>query len=92
LRKRYRSRIGIILDILESIEELERLEGKALPTKIMYRANLSYKRLGQYLDELEGRGLVEKKGEGYAVTREGRRFIEELTKLKRFLSAFGFEI
>lgn len=92
MKKRYRSKVGIILDILESINYLEYSDGTALLTKVMYRANLSYDRLIQYLDELSRRGLITKEDDGYVLTREGREFLEYLLKIREFLRAFGFTL
>ncbi len=92
MKKRYRSKIRIILDILDGIEKLEYEEGIALPTKIMYLSNLSYERLNQYLRELLNRNLILRDGEGYRLTDEGRKFKFELYRIRRFLEAFGLEL
>ena len=92
MKKRYRSRIRIIMDILDVIDNLEYTEGTALPTKIMYLSNLSYERLNQYLDELIMRKLIEKSGKGFKLTEEGRRFRSELHRIEKFLDAFGLEL
>ena len=46
----------ILLDMLNTIE---RKGGQAKPTHILYGANLSHKRLKEYLDFLLARGFIE---------------------------------
>lgn len=92
MKRKYRSKVGIILDILQSIDYLEYNDGIALLTKIMYRANLSYDRLIQYLNELSSKGLITKSNDGYVLTRKGREFLENLLKVREFLRAFGFTL
>jgi len=52
-----RSRIRIYYDILLSVME----EGNAKPTRVLYKANLSYDRLVKYLDELISKGLLQER-------------------------------
>ena len=84
--KPYRSRLRIIMDILEAICEED---GKV--TRIMLYANISHDRLMKYLQELSEKGLVEESEEGrYKLTMKGFRFLEELRKAERLARAFGF--
>jgi predicted transcriptional regulator len=75
---RYRSRLQIIADILSITR------GGARKTRIMYRANLSYKLLCKYLDEVVAAGLVRfVDGDCYVLTVKGREFLsrhEEYSK------------
>ncbi len=87
----YRSRVRILYDILKQVDILENIDGVARPTKIMYKANLSYERLKTYIDELERRGLISREGEGYRLTENGARFLIELERIINMLRAFGFE-
>jgi predicted transcriptional regulator len=73
------------LSIIANILEISR--GGILKTQIMYRANLSYKQLSEYLPLLLAKGLmVQTISEGkdtYAVTVKGAGFLRgyrELTK------------
>lgn len=87
-----RSRIRIIMDILEVVEG----EGSARPTHILYGANLSYERLTRYLKELEEKGLLKsERREGarvYRLTREGARLLHELRRIEKLARAFGIEL
>ncbi|RLF05671.1 MAG: hypothetical protein DRK00_03780 [Thermoprotei archaeon] len=87
-----RSRIRIIMDILEVIER----EGAARLTHILYGANLSYDRLVRYLEELEGKGLLKSEMRGdarvYRLTSEGAKLLHELRRVERLARAFGVEL
>jgi len=68
---RYRNRLQIIAEILEIVK------GGARKTHIMYRANLSYKLLCKYLNEVLECGLVRAKDdESYIVAAKGERFLQ----------------
>jgi len=90
---RYRSKLRICYDILNTIEEEG---GETGPTRILYKANLSHNRLMRYLKELEAKNLVEKKQvDGrtcYRLTRKGRMFLRDFAKIEEFLNSFGFTI
>ena len=76
---RYRTKLQIIADILEIVR------GGAKKTHIMYRANLSYKLLCKYLDEVLECGLVRVDREDcYAVAPKGEKFLQQFnTYVKR---------
>ena len=80
----------ILLDMLTTIE---RKGGSAKPTHILYGANLSHKRLKEYLEFLLSRGFIEEaqvKGRlYYRVTERGSSFVREFEKIEELSSAFG---
>jgi predicted transcriptional regulator len=75
---KYRDRLQIIANILVIASR------RAKKTQIMYQANLSYKLLCRYLDEVLDSGLVcFEKGECYVLTAKGQEFLnrhEEYSK------------
>ena len=75
----YRSRFDIIDDVLNVIS------GKAKKTQIMYQANLSYRLLQKYLDEVKRSGLVqyERKDRCYVLTDKGREFLQAYKEYSR---------
>lgn len=85
--KHYRSRLKIILDLLEAVHE----HGEKVSAILTY-ANLSYDRCMKYLDELLEKGLVEKAAGGYRLTEKGYRFFDELRRAERLAKAFGFSL
>ncbi len=65
----------------------------ARKTHIMYRANLSYDQLNEYLNFLLDNGLIEKEAdveyEGaiiYKVSSKGRQFLERYSQLQEILA------
>ena len=88
-RHEQRSRLRIIYDILRVIGE----EEEARPTRIMYKANLSYDRLQKYLRELTRKGLiVEEKTEDrmvYRLTKKGFKALNEIRNIERLLESLG---
>lgn len=89
--KEYRSRLRIYVDILESVSS----QGAARITIIMRDANLPYDRVTKYLEELVGRGLLEKRDEGqpfYYLTEKGSKFIDEFRRFEALARAFGLKL
>jgi predicted transcriptional regulator len=68
----YRGRLDIIADILHVASR------NAKKTQIMYQANLSYKVLQRYLEEIAGAQLISFEGGSnlYALTEKGKEFLE----------------
>jgi predicted transcriptional regulator len=77
------------MDILQAVQEA----GRAKPTHILQRANLSHERLTRYLGELVEKNLVaenqEEAGRYYTMTESGIRFFDELRKAETFVAGFG---
>jgi len=76
---KYRNKLQIIAEILEIVR------GGAKKTHIMYKANLSYKLLCKYLDEVLECGLVHVDREDcYVVAPKGEKFLRRFNAyLKR---------
>jgi len=92
-KTRYRSQMKILADMLSAIESEG---GEALPTRIMFKANLSYDRLERYLSQLKQLGLIEELGNGeriaYSLTEKGSDFLVEFRKIEEFAKAFGIPL
>ena len=86
-----RERMDIIRDILSIVAEKE----KIIPTHLLYKSNLSYKRLQSYLLELKEKGLLEEKdsekGEKkvFVLSEKGYQFLQRYKELKDLTIAFG---
>jgi len=85
--------MDIISDILKAIQAKN---GTIKPTHLLYKANLSYQLLTEYLEELEGKKLVEEQEVGKKVkkkeiilTEKGYQFISQYDKMKEFQESFG---
>jgi predicted transcriptional regulator len=91
--KKKRSQLDIIRDMLDSIQAKG---GRIKPTHLLYKSNLSYKMMQEYLDMLKERGLVveeaskrdEEKRE-LVITDKGLQFLFEYKRMAEFTDAFG---
>ena len=85
-----RNRMEIVFDILKSIQDKN---GVIKPTHLLYKSNLSHKRMKEYVDELMNKGLMEdvvvKKKKHFAITEDGLKFLAEFRKVREFTDAFG---
>ncbi|OIO41053.1 hypothetical protein AUJ10_01400 [Candidatus Pacearchaeota archaeon CG1_02_31_27] len=82
------------MDIInEMLLAIENKNGRIKPTHLMYKANLSYKLLKEYTDELITKGMIEKKDEKdksfFEITKKGREFIYQFRKMIEFKNTFG---
>jgi predicted transcriptional regulator len=88
---KYRSRIQIVAEILESITSIASTSadnGKVTSTKIMYKAFLSYTQLKEYLDLLLRNDLIryqESKGT-FIITYKGMHLLELYNQLNKSIS------
>ena len=88
--ERKRSRTDIIHDIIMSIQ---RKNGRIKPTHLMYKANLSYKQMSSYLEELMEKELIskttEKRSTYFIITEKGYNFAQQIMEMKKFEKTFG---
>ena len=89
-----RDRLSVYIDILEAIREEQGKDGRryAVYTRIMYRSNLSSKRLKERLLELSYIGLVEWNEQGVRLTEKGWKFLEDIKPLLKVLECYGLRI
>jgi len=85
-----RSKLEIIYDMLKSIQEKN---GRIKPTHLLYKSNLSYNKMKDYLDELlKNQMILEEKtkdGTHYTLTDNGVKFINDFKRIKEFSDSFG---
>jgi predicted transcriptional regulator len=85
-----RDRLQIIFDILVSIQ---RKRGRIKPTHLLYKSNLSYKRMNIYLDELIKQEFIkqefDEENKFYCITNKGNLFVQEYMRIKEFTNSFG---
>jgi len=91
--KKKRSQLDVIRDMLAAIQEKG---GRIKPTHLLYKSNLSYKMMQEYLNILKERGLVldeESKRDAekreLVITDKGRQFLFEYNRMAEFTDAFG---
>ena len=82
---RYRSHLEILVDILSLVKE------GARRTHIMYRANLSFKLLDKYLNEVLTAGLARLGDDGfYKITEKGLIFLDKCNVFLKHDEDFRF--
>ena len=85
-----RSRLEIIRDILEVIRNKS---GKIKPTHILYKSNLSYGMMEEYLEELIGKGFIQetsnKGNKSYIITEKGVNYLSQYKMISEFTDSFG---
>jgi predicted transcriptional regulator len=85
-----RNRLEIIRDILEVIRSKS---GVIKPTHILYKSNLSYQMMEEYISELKRKGFIVevklKKGKSYAITEKGRNYLLKYGMIMEFTKSFG---
>ncbi len=85
-----RNRLEVIRDILAVIKHKN---GPIKPTHILYKSNLSYAMMEEYLEELlEKEFILEQKKEGrttYSITDKGMRYLEKYRLIVEFSESFG---
>ncbi|MFA6022575.1 MAG: winged helix-turn-helix domain-containing protein [Candidatus Pacearchaeota archaeon] len=87
-----RNKLEIIRDILKVIKEKD---GRIKPTHILYKSNLSYQMMDEYLKELIAKELIiEKKtntGKTYSLTPNGNNYLNKYSLVSDFVNSFGLE-
>ena len=86
------TKLEIIKDMLEVIRGKN---GRIKPTHILYKSNLSYQMMDDYLAELKEKGFVVEgkmgKGKTYSLTEKGFQFLEKYSLIADFTSSFGLD-
>ena len=87
-----RTRLEIMHDILKVIRNKN---GKIKPTHILYKSNLSYQMMEEYLKELIEKNFIleikTKSGRTYSLTEKGFNFLDKYSMIKDFTTSFGLE-
>ena len=85
-----RTKIEIINDILGAIQQKG---GKIKPTHLLYKSNLSYKKMLEYVNELIDKEMMEEKTlkgkKIYSITEKGTNYTQQFKKIKEFSDSFG---
>ena len=92
MNRKHRTRIGVLLDILKSINEL----GEASITEIITHANIPHDRLRGILDKLIEKKYVLKRVRKnrtlFVLSPRGFKLMRELERLKRLIEGLGLAI
>jgi predicted transcriptional regulator len=90
--KKKRNHLSIVHDILTFIAEKK---SGAKPTNILYKSNLSYQMLNEYLNELISKKMIEEKNQTgkrtYSLTERGASFLKDYGIIRKFTESYGLE-
>lgn len=85
-----RNRLEIIHDILKTINDKN---SDIKPTHILYKSNLSYQMMEEYLKDLLEKNFIavnhNKKGRTYSLTLKGQNYLDKYKLIKHFTDTFG---
>jgi predicted transcriptional regulator len=85
-----RNRLEIIKDILEVIKTKN---GRIKPTHILYKSNLSYQMMEEYLSELIKKEFIVQikngKSKSYFITQKGQDYLSQYKLISEFTQSFG---
>lgn len=76
-----REKFEIIVDILKILKGSE-----ATKTNIVYKANLNFKRAGNYLDMMMKMGLIEKQTNKYNITETGNEYFKVMNEVNSIIT------
>ncbi len=88
-----RTKLEVIRDLLSVLRE----HGQVKITHLIYKSNLSYVIVQDYIKELTAKGLIKsekdesKNKNFYAITSKGSQFLKEFEKIRIFTEAYGLE-
>ncbi len=91
MRGKRRTKIEIIYDILRAVQIKG---GDIKPTHLLYKSNLSHKKMIEYVEDLKNKGMlleyeIDDKSKMYKITDKGLKYISEFKQIQQFSDAFG---
>ncbi len=90
----YRTSMRIVADLLTTTEQSGQEGIKT--TSLLTKANLSHSRLGKFIENLTGAGLINRiefDGKNtFVITPKGRQYLESYKKFSEISESFGLEL
>lgn len=90
----YRTSIQIVSDLL-TVTEHSGASGINV-TSLLTKANLSHSRLGKFLENLTGAGLINKiefdGKQAYVITPKGKQYLESYRRFQTLADSFGLDL
>ena len=90
----YRTSMKIVADLLTTTEQSGQEGIKT--TSLLTKANLSHSRLGKFIENLTGAGLINRiefDGKNtFVITPKGRQYLESYKKFSEISESFGLEL
>ena len=89
LKQEKRHKLQLFYEILCAIEEGTIQNQGARPTLVQYVSRLSYDKMMNHFDELEGRGMIYRDRGLITITSKGREFTKQYTDLVNLIERVG---
>lgn len=90
MRHEKRHRLQLYYDILCAIEEDTFRNGDARPTRIQHYSRLSYDKMVNHFEEMEGKGMIQRAPDGLlTITDKGRKFVQQYDELITLIESVG---
>ena len=90
MKQEKRHKLQLYRDIRCAIEEDSIGRGNALPTHIQHQSRLSYDKMTNHFDELEGIGMIQRNPKGLlSITDKGKQFIRQYDELILLIESAG---
>ena len=90
----YRTSMQIVADLLTTTEQSGQEGIKT--TSLLTKANLSHSRLGKFIENLTGAGLINRiefDGKNtFVITPKGKQYLESYKKFSEISESFGLEL
>jgi len=90
----YRTSIQIVSDLL-TVTEQSGATGINV-TSLLTKANLSHSRLGKFLENLTGAGLINRiefdGKQAYVITPKGKQYLESYNRFQTLADSFGLDL
>jgi predicted transcriptional regulator len=86
-----RTKIEIVNDILKAMQNKG---GRIKPTHLLYKSNLSHKKMMEYVEELMNNGMMTEEvlkggNKMYHITQKGFDYLAQYKQIREFSNAFG---
>ena len=89
LKQEKRHKLQLFYEILCAIEEGTIQNQGARPTLVQHVSRLSYDKMMNHFDELEGRGMIYRDRGLITITSKGREFTKQYTDLVNLIERVG---
>jgi predicted transcriptional regulator len=86
-----RSKVDIYSAIFDSLRK-ESKDGKASPTRVAHRANISYDRFLKIIDHLVELDMVRRADDGLEITEKGLKCHQEIKRSNAVLQRLGLSL
>ena len=89
MKQEKRHKLQLYYEILSAIEENTMRNENVRPTRIQHSSRLSYDKMMNHFDELEGKRMIYRDRGLISITSKGREFTKQYTDLVNLIERVG---